>query len=424
MINSLTKKQEKELIKFRDECLKIGLSTEPIKRDQSEHRVMVDYIYKNYLKLDSPIIWYVDSPLMLNLIINFVFPNLGDNLRDNLGANLRVNLGANLRANLQANLRDNLGANLLDNLRINLVANLWANLETNLLDNLEANLRSNLEDNLGANLWANLEDNLLDNLRDNLRANLEYNLEDNLEADLKNGLKNFQTVYYGNTDIYWLSFYLFPMRYLGINYKDFETTSLNHLENLCKKIGWIWYFKNICFISDRPIEIHKNGIHLHADEKPALLFKDGYCLWYLNGVRMEKWMVMTPAEEIDPKKVLEVKNAEQRRELLRKIGVERFIQKITHKVLNTVGDYSLIEFKFNNIRMKFLKMKNPSIGVWHVEGVRRDCNTVTDALHFRKPKALKNIPISENGEDWYQQGDVCIWRDGAKSVKKYPSVLT
>ena len=91
-IEKLNEFQEKQLIEFREECLKIGLSTEPIKRDIKEHRENVDYIYKNYLKLSSPIIWYVDSPIMLNLIINLIFNNLGSNLQSNLKSNLESNL--------------------------------------------------------------------------------------------------------------------------------------------------------------------------------------------------------------------------------------------------------------------------------------------------------------------------------------------
>ena len=69
-IEKLTSGQEKQLIEFREKCLSIGLSTTPIKREIKEHREIVDYIYKNYLDLSSPVVWYVDSPLMLNLLLN------------------------------------------------------------------------------------------------------------------------------------------------------------------------------------------------------------------------------------------------------------------------------------------------------------------------------------------------------------------
>jgi len=345
MINKLTPKQEKQLIEFREECLKIGLSTEPIKREIKEYKEIIDYIYKNYLNLSSPVIWYVDSPLMLNLLTNLVFPHLEK-----------------------------------------------------------------------FNLWNNLGNNLGNNLRNNLRNNLENNLQK---------LKYFQNIWWGNLDIYWLSFYIFPEKYLGVSYTDFQITSLEYFYQLCQKIGWIWYFKDICFISDRPIFINKKGMLLHSESQPAISFRDGYSIWCLNGVNVTKEIVETPAEKLDPHLVITEKNAEVRREIIRKIGIERVVQKLGTKLLDKKGDYELLDINLGENRFRpYLKMRNPSIGVYHIEGVSPECRTVEQALNFRKPKELREIPISENGEDWFQQGDVCIWKKGAKFVKPKPSILT
>ncbi len=92
MITKLTQKQQLQLTEFREDCLKIGLSTEPINRDIKTHKQIIDFLYKEYLQLPAPIIWYVDSPLMLNLLLNFVFKNLEkQNLWQNLEQNLRQN---------------------------------------------------------------------------------------------------------------------------------------------------------------------------------------------------------------------------------------------------------------------------------------------------------------------------------------------
>src|SRR3990167_7076715 len=132
MIEKLTEEQERNLINFRDECLKIGLSTEPIKRNITDHKELVDFIYKNYLGLPAPAIWYVDSPLMFNLVVNILYElstrfkeNLQSNLQDNLQDNLQSNLWNNLRGNLQGNLQDNLWSNLQSDLWSNLQGNLW-----------------------------------------------------------------------------------------------------------------------------------------------------------------------------------------------------------------------------------------------------------------------------------------------------------
>lgn len=110
---------------------------------------------------------------------------------------------------------------------------------------------------------------------------------------------------------------------------------------------------------------------------------------------MEEWQVMTAAEKIDPLKVINEKNVERRRELIRKIGIERFIVKIGAKVLDKKGDYELLELlrsPFENFaHAKFLKMKNPSIaGVWHVEGIHPSVETVQQAINFRAGLEIKD----------------------------------
>jgi len=56
------------------------------------------------------------------------------------------------------------------------------------------------------------------------------------------------------------------------------------------------------------------------------------------------------------------------------------------KTLDTQGDYQLltVELSSQMTDCRFLKMNNPSIGVWHVEGVHPTCETVQQAINWRK----------------------------------------
>lgn len=172
--------------------------------------------------------------------------------------------------------------------------------------------------------------------------------------------------------------------------------------------------------------VYKNSAgQVHRANGPAIeLPEDGR--YYLNGVSVTKHLVMTPAEKLDPKMIFQEQNAEVRREIVRKIGMERIILKCGAKVLDKMDDYELLEFDIGDGRKRpYLKMRNPSIATWHIEGVPVGTKTVREALHFRKPPKLRAIPIDdEEGENWYEQGDVCVWPENAKSVKRYPAVLT
>jgi hypothetical protein len=432
-LDKLTPLQEQQLIEFRQECLNIGLSTNRI--DRTKNQESINYIYKKYLNINKePYIWYVDSPLMYNLIINILYNisddknfkgNLRSNLRDNLSNNLSDNLWNdlrnNLRDNLESNLIDNLRSNLWNNLSSNLSSNLKDNLSNNLSDNLIDNLRNNLSDNLESNLIDNLKDNLSDNLSDNLESNFESNLESNLWNDLRNNLSNnlsnnlwndlrnnlsdnlwnnlrdnlwnnlrdnklFYNICYSNLDIYWLSFYMFSFKFLNINYGNILNNDLNLFFELQKNIGYIFYHSDICFISEKSIEINKKGIQLHADKKPAILFADGYCLWYLNGVEVPKEIVLSDKDDIDVNSIFTEKNVEVRREILRKIGIDNVIKKTNCKILdksdNKIYELLEIDLKLQN-PAHYLKMINPSIGTYHLEGVPFECDTIEKSLAWR-----------------------------------------
>jgi hypothetical protein len=125
---------------------------------------------------------------------------------------------------------------------------------------------------------------------------------------------------------------------------------------------------------------------LHCEDGPALSYPDGWSIYALNGVRFEEstW-VKTKAEDLDPKTIAVVVNAEQRRELIRKVGVERMLIALKSVSLDVDGTYELLSVNLGGevTDARYLKMLNPSIGVWHLEGVDPKCKTVQAALNWR-----------------------------------------
>src|SRR6185369_11841976 len=128
-LEKLTPEQELQMISFREECRKRGLSTERVNKEQTKESISAMY---KLIGKEPPNFIFCPSLMFAQFQIKYcqeILPlifkeknsanlgaNLGDNLWDNLGDNLVANLGANLRANLGANL----GANLWDNLRANM----------------------------------------------------------------------------------------------------------------------------------------------------------------------------------------------------------------------------------------------------------------------------------------------------------------
>ena len=124
---------------------------------------------------------------------------------------------------------------------------------------------------------------------------------------------------------------------------------------------------------------------LHADNGPAVSWPDGEeQYFFLNGVHVPRELVESPANEIDPRLLLSERNAAVRREIVRKVGIERLCAGLNAQYVDRVGNYELLLLDLQDGRIRpYLKMKNPSIGVYHIEGVAPECRTVAEALAWR-----------------------------------------
>lgn len=156
---------------------------------------------------------------------------------------------------------------------------------------------------------------------------------------------------------------------------------------------WLFYWtdKSIYWIA-KP-SLHRDAQRqLHNDCGPALI-SDLENLYFLHGVLVPQWLVDTPAEELDPLLFAKQQNVEVRREFVRKIGVERLCAKLGTKVLDKRGDYELhlVDLKGETGAWPYLKMRNPSIGVYHMEAVPKECDTVEKALNFRNGGEIEHI---------------------------------
>jgi hypothetical protein len=93
--------------------------------------------------------------------------------------------------------------------------------------------------------------------------------------------------------------------------------------------------------------------------------------------------------------VLAEQHADVRRELIRMVGVERMLAKLPHKRLDKCGDYELFSINLGNgvTDARYLKMSNPSVSAWHIEGVSPECDTIEKSLNWRNNNWHVNADI-------------------------------
>jgi uncharacterized protein DUF6745 len=179
------------------------------------------------------------------------------------------------------------------------------------------------------------------------------------------------TSLWGSNEIYWIAYYQF-LEEIGVDFEKEDSDVLRVMRDMSEAAFWWYPYEKVCIVSDRPEKIlvlEENG-NLHCENGPAIRFADGFEIYSLNGVLVPDWLVQTSAEKLDPKKIMALTNAEQRKEGIRKIGIDRMRKPLKVEVIDKFKDYELWTIEFENRRIgPYLYMVNPSTGQIHVEGV-------------------------------------------------------
>jgi len=115
---------------------------------------------------------------------------------------------------------------------------------------------------------------------------------------------------------------------------------------LAKHCGWWAPYENLVIIQDKPSRIERNerGV-LHNENGPAIEYRDGWKLYFLEGYDFPEYVVMDPhlitVEDIDKES-----NAEKRRILLERFGYERYFEQSEC----TLVDHDEVQVAVNDTR--------------------------------------------------------------------------
>jgi hypothetical protein len=179
---------------------------------------------------------------------------------------------------------------------------------------------------------------------------------------------------------------------------DEELTNRWNIWRDTSKIGMIYPFDDVCFVTQKATKISYNERdQLHCENGPALAYAGGYEFYSLNGITVPEYLVMTPSEDLSLDFFKNEKNADVKAEFVRKYGVERMLD--MGKKMDSFENYDQenhtwwwkseyelwdMHVLFEGIEYQpYLKMRNCTTGIWHVEAVSPSCRTIADALKER-----------------------------------------
>ena len=157
--------------------------------------------------------------------------------------------------------------------------------------------------------------------------------------------------------------------------------------------------------------MHFKANNLHGENKPALVYQDGYSLYSWNGVTVSEQLIMK-TETITKKDILSIDNAEIRRCYMEKLGAKKYYDILSDgkglKLIDSCIDNqnnvmklweTVINDDITNKKVQFLECQCPSTHrIYNIYPPNQKSKTCQEA----KYSTFLNI------KGKYRQGDVML----------------
>ncbi len=379
LIEKLTPEQEDLIPVIREKWRQIALSTEPIDRQKASEAIKFAY---QLIGKQEPKILFFDSP--------YAFLN-------SFPPQLEGVLGDSYEEFVIDYILDSEIASAFSGL-------LYTQLETQVEINVRIQLDRELElcllieqryERLNSQMWDEMYENLIEQLGVEKWNEMTFSSDNSMEDDPAYELYQKLDQKLGII----VDFTSHP-ELLAADYGfffDFCISVLNCAHDarrwdvfqaLTQSCGWFIPLEQTCIVCDRPISFsYDSDYRLHAEEKPAIQFADGYSLYAHHGVTIpEKYGLLHP-REWQAQWILEEESAEVRRVLIQEIGYARVCQELQAQQLDSWAEYTLLRIDIDidgaieqEEPIYLLKMTCPSTAAIHALRVPPDIQSAREAI--------------------------------------------
>ena len=233
-----------------------------------------------------------------------------------------------------------------------------------------------------ASVSASVWDSVWDSVSDSVRDSVWDSVRDSVSASV-----------FGQHEADWLSFYDYFKQAAGL---DEQTQRLAGLWKVAQSAGWWLPHQNICWISERHNVLHRNDRgQLHCEDGPALAYPDGFCIWSINGVRVDEQIVMRPETQC-ASHISGEQNAEVKRVRIERFGWTRYLREVKARVIEHVTnavsntDESLMDCD----GMRVLVCSCPSTARVYSLEVPGDCPSVEQAQNYLSGGRSRRIIVA------------------------------
>ena len=187
------------------------------------------------------------------------------------------------------------------------------------------------------------------------------------------------TSWWGSLDLFWVALYRFAEDVLAVRYTADAHKGLALMDAIGRSCGW-WYPRDGVIVAcERPERItmepnpqRQGVVRLHADDGPAVRFRDGWSIYAWHGVRIPAKLIESP-DAITREDLTRETNAEVRRAIMERLGHDRFVHLLDLVEVQTDPDGVGTLLRTRELDpvagapLQFVRVTDPSTGrVYHL----------------------------------------------------------
>ena len=298
MLEKLTKAQEKLMHQVREEWLSYFFSGQEIDKDKAQKGI--EWLYE-FSGLKKPQVIFVDSPLAVQIAVNMLQGKKRNQVENQVWGQVRNQVGGQVENQVWGQVGNQVGSQV------------WDQVGSQVWDQVGVQVGSQVCGQVGSQVW--------DQVRD---QKMEF----------------FTFAYYGSSsDFVWISFYDFFDR-IGI--KLTNENFYKFMELMRSGIYDMVQLDGLCIVASLPKIVRRNTQNfMHSDEFPAIEWRDGFKLHYLNGVFFpEDLWKQVVSKEMPFEDILKIEDIDQRTQAMRYGDPLKFFKHVGATEIDTYTKYT------------------------------------------------------------------------------------
>ena len=433
-IEELTAAQEQKLEAYRDKWIKIGLSTEPVNKEDAERALKDVYSVAN---LKEPMILWARSPMeclymgaflkitikesvnkkvdeqVLNRVVgrvrkqvwnqvwNQVVGQVSNQVRgqvlNQVGDKVLNQVGGRVLNQVVGRVRKQVGGQVSNQVRSQVENHSWLRVWNQVGDMVWNQVRGQVLNQVRGRVWNQVLNQVgdkvwnqvWDQVRSQVGNNVMNQVKDQIESPVNTQTyKQIKTIMqdlnnwfcFGQHDADYLSCYEFFKDECGLE----VCNKLEPMMRLAKNCHWFIPFEGLAILSEKPIQLNLDAEgRLHAEGRMAIEYADGFGLYRWHGTNIPKHMGEIKPELWKSEWIITEKNAEVRRILIQGIGYAKIARDLKAKSVNVWKEYELLRIEDVDVEpIMLIKMTCPSTGLLHAHRVPPDITTCREAIKW------------------------------------------